>query len=133
MDVKRELGPAVRRNRAREATTTAYAVFDAEGPAGAPRLQVLASFTEFVDAPPHGNACGLDARDHATLPHSFPRSESTNSRGRQEGLGIMHGSLGGHSMRWPQYPASSPQDALDAVLDMHEYDGLYHMRLGCWG
>lgn len=40
MDVKRELAPAVRRNRAREATTTAYAAFDADGRAGASRLQV---------------------------------------------------------------------------------------------
>ena len=40
MDVKRELAPAVRRNRAREATTTAYAAFDTDGRAGASRLQV---------------------------------------------------------------------------------------------
>ena len=56
MDVKRELGPAVRRNRAREATTTAYAAFDAEGPAGAPRLQV-----------PSLLACSV----HTRLPHDF--------------------------------------------------------------
>ncbi len=42
MDVKRELAPAVRRNRAREATTNAYAAFDAEARPGA-RLQVLES------------------------------------------------------------------------------------------
>ena len=40
MNVKRELAPAVRRNRAREATTTAYAAFDTDGRAGASRLQV---------------------------------------------------------------------------------------------
>jgi hypothetical protein len=44
MDVKRELAPAVRRNRAREATTNAYAAFDAEARPGA-RLQVLESAT----------------------------------------------------------------------------------------
>ena len=42
MDVKRELAPAVRRNRA-EATTTAYAAFDTDGRAGASRLQVCCS------------------------------------------------------------------------------------------
>ena len=52
MDAKRELGPAVRRNRARGATTTAYAAFDAEGRAGAPRLQVLSLYLHLVAALP---------------------------------------------------------------------------------
>ena len=52
MDAKRELQPAVRRNRAREATTTAYAAFHADGRAGALRLQVLCLCLYFAVALP---------------------------------------------------------------------------------
>lgn len=105
MDAKRELGPAVRRNRAREATTTAYAAFESEGRAGAPRLQVLSTYCMCV------SRClikaDLDAHDLCdAAPGASCKSKRASSRDKQEGQAVLHGHVEGHTKS-----ASDPQGA----------------------
>ena len=81
MDAKRELGPAVRRNRAREATTTAYAAFESEGRAGLPRLQVLRLLLIML------TRCLIEACVNWVYccPRVCCKAKHTSSRDKQEG------------------------------------------------
>ncbi|KAK9830879.1 hypothetical protein WJX81_001263 [Elliptochloris bilobata] len=84
MDVKHELAPAVRRNRAREATTTAYAAFDDRGRAGAPRMQ------DALDAV-------LDIREHDVPYHMRYQIDSGVRCGYWYAVRLAHGRV---SLTW---------------------------------